>query len=57
MDTTLATDTEPATALEKSGLTPRDYQLALFHQALRSNSIVMLETGTGKTLVAVMLIE
>ncbi|KAJ2134506.1 Dicer-like protein 1, partial [Coemansia sp. RSA 678] len=31
--------------------------LALFHQALRCNSIVMLETGTGKMLVAVMLIE
>ncbi|KAJ2661736.1 Dicer-like protein 1 [Coemansia sp. RSA 1199] len=57
LDTASAMDTESATALEKSRLTPRDYQLALFHQALRSNSIVMLETGTGKTLVAVMLIE
>ncbi|KAJ2082236.1 Dicer-like protein 1 [Coemansia sp. RSA 988] len=37
--------------------TPRDYQLSLFKQALTKNSIVMLETGTGKTLVAVMLIE
>ncbi|KAJ2611677.1 Dicer-like protein 1 [Coemansia sp. RSA 1365] len=36
---------------------PRDYQLSLFKQALSKNSIVMLETGTGKTLVAVMLIE
>ncbi|KAJ2760094.1 Dicer-like protein 1, partial [Coemansia nantahalensis] len=36
---------------------PRDYQLTLFRQALRTNSIVMLETGTGKTLVAVMLIQ
>ncbi|PIA15394.1 P-loop containing nucleoside triphosphate hydrolase protein, partial [Coemansia reversa NRRL 1564] len=36
---------------------PRDYQLSLFKQALTKNSIVMLETGTGKTLVAVMLIE
>ncbi|KAJ1860617.1 hypothetical protein LPJ73_001303, partial [Coemansia sp. RSA 2703] len=37
--------------------TPRDYQLALFKEALRENSIVMLETGTGKTLVSVMLIQ
>ncbi|KAJ2454587.1 Dicer-like protein 1 [Coemansia sp. RSA 2336] len=38
-------------------LKPRSYQLSLFREALKSNSIVMLETGTGKTLVAVMLIE
>ncbi|KAJ1901750.1 Dicer-like protein 1 [Kickxella alabastrina] len=38
-------------------LKPRDYQLALFREALNSNSIVMLETGTGKTLVSVMLIQ
>ncbi|KAJ1723103.1 Dicer-like protein 1 [Coemansia erecta] len=40
-----------------SKLMPRDYQLALFREALRDNSIVMLETGTGKTLVSVMLIQ
>ncbi|KAJ2851363.1 Dicer-like protein 1 [Coemansia brasiliensis] len=43
-------DTGPA-------LKPRSYQLSLFREALKTNSIVMLETGTGKTLVAVMLIE
>ncbi|KAJ1747856.1 Dicer-like protein 1 [Coemansia sp. RSA 1821] len=40
-----------------TALKPRSYQLSLFREALKSNTIVMLETGTGKTLVAVMLIE
>ncbi|KAJ2742634.1 Dicer-like protein 1 [Coemansia sp. BCRC 34301] len=47
-------DTEP---LLPSGLQPREYQLSLFRRALQDNAIVMLETGTGKTLVAVMLIQ
>lgn len=38
-------------------LKPREYQQTLFKQALCDNSVVMLETGTGKTLVAVMLIQ
>ncbi|KAJ2229039.1 Dicer-like protein 1 [Coemansia sp. RSA 1286] len=40
-----------------SSIQPRDYQLALFKEALQDNSVVMLETGTGKTLVSVMLIQ
>ncbi|KAJ2832569.1 Dicer-like protein 1, partial [Coemansia furcata] len=36
---------------------PREYQLSLFKRALQDNAIVLLETGTGKTLVAVMLIQ
>ncbi|KAJ2785802.1 Dicer-like protein 1 [Coemansia javaensis] len=47
----------PAPELAPNTHTPREYQLSLFRRALATNSIVMLETGTGKTLVAVMLIQ
>ncbi|KAJ2780724.1 Dicer-like protein 1 [Coemansia interrupta] len=57
----LADTTSADTTRELDGwhstLMPRDYQLALFREALRDNTIVMLETGTGKTLVSVMLIQ
>ncbi|OMJ29989.1 Dicer-like protein 1 [Smittium culicis] len=38
-------------------LVPRDYQKEALEKILNSNSILVLETGTGKTLVAQMLIE
>ncbi|OMJ11208.1 Dicer-like protein 1, partial [Smittium culicis] len=38
-------------------LIPRDYQKEALEKILNSNSILVLETGTGKTLVAQMLIE
>ncbi|KAJ2871850.1 Dicer-like protein 1 [Coemansia aciculifera] len=47
-------DTAP---LLPSNMQPREYQLSLFKRALQDNAIVLLETGTGKTLVAVMLIQ
>ncbi|KAJ2724912.1 Dicer-like protein 1 [Coemansia sp. Benny D115] len=58
-DTYLDASTASMGSAEKwsTGLQPRDYQLSLFREALRRNSIIMLETGTGKTLVSVMLIE
>ena len=37
--------------------TPRDYQLEIFKQALSGNSLVCLPTGSGKTLVAAMVIS
>ncbi|KAE8266873.1 hypothetical protein A4X09_0g5477, partial [Tilletia walkeri] len=38
-------------------LKPRKYQLALFEQAKNHNIIACLDTGAGKTLVAVMLLQ
>jgi endoribonuclease Dicer len=38
-------------------LEPRDYQIALFEEAKNGNVICMLPTGSGKTLVAIMLIR
>ncbi|KAF8932138.1 hypothetical protein EDD21DRAFT_378171 [Dissophora ornata] len=38
-------------------LVPRQYQLELFRKALKSNIIAVMDTGSGKTLVAVMLIR
>ncbi|QIW99706.1 hypothetical protein AMS68_005224 [Peltaster fructicola] len=37
--------------------TPRDYQLELFERAKKENLIAVLDTGTGKTLIAVLLIR
>ncbi|KAJ2438016.1 Dicer dimerization domain, partial [Coemansia sp. RSA 2424] len=50
-------DDDAAAPLLQSDLRPREYQLSLFRRALQDNAIVLLETGTGKTLVAVMLIQ
>ncbi|KAJ2790862.1 Dicer-like protein 1, partial [Coemansia linderi] len=48
---------DDAASLLPSNIQPRAYQLSLFKRALQDNAIVLLETGTGKTLVAVMLIQ
>lgn len=36
---------------------PRDYQLELFERAKKENLIAVLDTGSGKTLIAVMLLR
>jgi endoribonuclease Dicer len=37
--------------------TPREYQLELFERATKQNTIAVLDTGSGKTLIAVLLLR
>ena len=41
----------------KKRLEPRDYQVELYERARRENTIAVLGTGTGKTLIACLLIK
>ncbi|KAI8803614.1 RNA dependent RNA polymerase-domain-containing protein [Cladochytrium replicatum] len=43
--------------LSNSGFTPRSYQVEMFLRALAQDSLIFLPTGTGKTLVACMLLK
>lgn len=38
-------------------LSPRSYQVKMFERALAQNTIAVMDTGTGKTLVAAMLVK
>ncbi|KAJ9052737.1 Dicer-like protein 1 [Entomophthora muscae] len=46
-----------ANAEHLGGLIPRDYQVEVYQRAREGNSLLVLETGAGKTLIAVMLIR
>jgi ERCC4-related helicase len=43
--------------LSKSAPNPRDYQIAIAKKAKNSNTLVVLPTGMGKTLIAVLVME
>ncbi|KAI8583787.1 hypothetical protein K450DRAFT_219980 [Umbelopsis ramanniana AG] len=48
---------EPKDAPQLKALDPREYQLELLEKAKKENIIAVLDTGSGKTLIAVMLIK
>lgn len=43
--------------LKAARLQPREYQYELFTKALEENVIAVLDTGSGKTLISIMLIK
>lgn len=43
--------------LKSAMLAPREYQYELYQKALKENVITVLDTGSGKTLISVMLIK
>ncbi|KAG0332354.1 Dicer-like protein 1 [Podila horticola] len=48
---------DPPGNATKTPLTPRSYQIKMFERAIGENTIAVMDTGTGKTLVAAMLVK
>ncbi|XP_044756151.1 endoribonuclease Dicer [Coccinella septempunctata] len=42
---------------EQVEFTPRNYQVALFNECLKGNTIIFLPTGAGKTFIAIMVMK
>ena len=47
-------DTTPEENAQVQILKPRDYQLEMLNESLKRNIIIALDTGAGKTLIAVL---
>ncbi|KAK9131441.1 hypothetical protein Sjap_011928 [Stephania japonica] len=52
-----ADEKSEGSAKRANGFDPRKYQMEIFEVAKRRNTIAVLDTGSGKTMVAVMLIK
>ncbi|RKP33184.1 P-loop containing nucleoside triphosphate hydrolase protein, partial [Dimargaris cristalligena] len=50
-------ETPAAVSAAPASFNAREYQIALFKAALQCNTIVVLDTGAGKTFIATMLIQ
>ncbi|KAG0338015.1 Dicer-like protein 1 [Podila humilis] len=50
-------DSDSSATKQRAPLIPRSYQVNLFNQALQENTIAVMDTGSGKTLVAAMLVQ
>jgi endoribonuclease Dicer len=53
-DNEMMTDDIASAQLEEQDLIPREYQLEMLNESLKRNIIIALDTGSGKTHIAVL---